>query len=182
MFWGTLFGPTLLGAALGIIIFFFMWQVTAAKAQAVTASLIGILHCCLVFLANECINILSPAVYITNTGALVVIGLHITVNRNIRKVAASAYYRKKPSVANVTILIRECGLVALTQGFVVFRIIRLFLTTCFYIGRLDTPFLYNSVGHIGGYRVDGEPYMFQIDILQHEVRDRWKFQDALSVS
>jgi hypothetical protein len=141
MFWGTLFGPTLLGAALGIIIFFFMWQVTAAKAQALTASLIG---------------------------ALVVIGLHITVNRNIRKVAASAYYRKKPSVANVTILIRECGLVALTQGFVVFRIIRLFLTTCFYIGRLDTPFLYNSVGHIGGYRVDGEPYMFQIDILQHE--------------
>ena len=88
-----------------------------------------------------------------------------------RKVAASAFYRKKPSVANVTILIRECALVALTQGFVVVRIFRLLLTTCFYIGRLDTPFLYNSVGHIGGYRVDGEPYMFQIDILQHEVRD-----------
>ena len=109
------------------------------------------------------------------TGALVVIGFHITVNRNIRKVAASAFYRKKPSVANVTILIRECGLVALTQGFVVVRIFRLFLTTCFYIGRLDTPFLYNSVGHLGGYRVDGEPYMFQIDILQHEVRDFWLF-------
>lgn len=98
------------------------------------------------------------------------IGLHITVNRNIRKVAASAFYRSRPSVANVTILIRECGLVALTQGFVVVRIFRLLLTTCFYIGRLDTPFLYNSVGQIGGYRVDGEPYMFQIDILQHEVR------------
>jgi hypothetical protein len=102
-----------------------------------------------------------------------VIGLHILVNRNIRKVAASAFYRQKPSVANVTILVRECGLVALTQGFVIFCIIRLLLTTCFYVGRVDTPFLYKSVGHIGGYRVDGEPYMFQIDILQHEVRDCW---------
>lgn len=102
---------------------------------------------------------------------MTVIGLHILINRNIRKVAASAFYRKKPAIANITLLVRECGLVALTQGFVVVRVLRLFLTTCFYIGRLDTPFLYNSVGHIGGYRVDGEPYMFQIDILQHEVRD-----------
>jgi hypothetical protein len=141
MFWGTLFASILLGAVLGFIVFLFMWQVTAAVAQGLAASLIG---------------------------ALVVIGLHILVNRNIRKVAASAFYRQKPSVANVTILVRECGLVALTQGFVIFRIIRLLLTTCFYVGRVDTPFLYKSVGHIGGYRVDGEPYMFQIDILQHE--------------
>lgn len=122
------------------------------------------------FEQNECILISFSLSFFLSTGALIVIGLHITVNRNIRKVAASAFYRSRPSVANVTILIRECGLVALTQGFVVVRIFRLLLTTCFYIGRLDTPFLYNSVGQIGGYRVDGEPYMFQIDILQHEVR------------
>lgn len=155
-----------------------MWQVTAAAAQALTASLIGTIYCCFAFYTRNALNLLSLSLsfsLLLYTGALAVIGFHITVNRNIRKVAASAFYRKKPSVANVTILIRECGLVALTQGFVVVRIFRLFLTTCFYIGRLDTPFLYNSVGHLGGYRVDGEPYMFQIDILQHEVRDLWLF-------
>lgn len=119
-----------------------LFQVTAAFVQQLTASLIG---------------------------ALVAIGLHLLVTRSIRKVASSAFYRKKPALANITLLVRECGLVALTQGFVIVRIIRLVFTTCLYIGRLDTPFLYHSVGQIGDFRVDSEPYLFQIDILQHEV-------------
>ena len=108
------------------------------------------------------------------------IGLHVAINRSIRKVAASGFYRKKPAMANVTLLIRECGLVALTQGFVVVRIFRLLLTTFIYVGRLDSPFLYDTCGQIGGFRVDREPYMFQIDILQHEAH-RHPYIETLGV-
>jgi hypothetical protein len=52
MFWGTLFASILLGAVLGFIVFLFMWQVTAAVAQGLAASLIGISHRCLAFLAK----------------------------------------------------------------------------------------------------------------------------------
>lgn len=41
MFWGTLFASILLGSVFGVIVFLCMWQVTAAAAQAITASLIG---------------------------------------------------------------------------------------------------------------------------------------------
>jgi len=109
-----------------------------------------------------------------------VLGLHVLINRSIRKVAASAFYRKKPAVANVTLLVRECGLVALTQGFVALRALRLVATTFFYVGRLDSPFLYDSVGQVGGLRIDREPYMFQIDILQHEAH-RHPYIETLGV-
>ena len=102
------------------------------------------------------------------------------VNRNIRKVAAAAFYRKKPRVANIGVLVRECGLVALTQGFVAFRSLRLLLTAILYVGRLDTPFLYDSVGQVGGFRIDREPYMFIIDILQHEAH-RHPYIETLGV-
>jgi hypothetical protein len=106
-------------------------------------------------------------------GALTVLGIHSVVTWSIRQVAASAFYRRKPAIANITLLVRECGLVALTQGFVVLRIIRLFFTTCLYAGPLDTPFLYRGIGELGSYRVDTAPYLFQIDILQHEVCFFW---------
>lgn len=101
------------------------------------------------------------------------LGVHVLVNRNVRKVTASAYYRKKPKGSNLSILFRECGLVALTQSFVWLRIIRLGIIAIFYVGRLDSPLLYDSLGQIGGFRVDREPYMFQIEILQHEAHVRY---------
>jgi len=95
-----------------------------------------------------------------------VIGLHALVNKSIRIVTTSAFYRKKPAVANITLLVRECGFVALTQGFVWIRIARLVLTAILYVGRLDSPFLYTGIAQVGDIRMDYEPYMFQIDILQ----------------
>jgi hypothetical protein len=105
-----------------------------------------------------------------SSGAFIVIGIHAVVSVSIRNVAASGYYRKKPLVANATLLIRECGLVALTRWFVFIRAVRLFLTAIFYIGRIDSPILYDSLGQVGNFRIDKEPYLFQIDILQ--VRQR----------
>jgi hypothetical protein len=80
----------------------------------------------------------------------------------------------RPASANFTVLVRECGLLALTVGIVWVRILKLGLTMILYVGRVDTPFLHSQCGRVGGLRIDREPYMFQIDILQHEVRDCWQ--------
>jgi hypothetical protein len=141
MYYGCFFASLLLGGVCGIGLFLCLWQITAAVVQLMAAQILG---------------------------ALTVLGIHSVVTWSIRQVAASAFYRRKPAIANITLLVRECGLVALTQGFVVLRIIRLFFTTCLYAGRLDTPFLYRGIGELGSYRVDTAPYLFQIDILQHE--------------
>jgi hypothetical protein len=92
------------------------------------------------------------------------------VTISFRKVSTSGYYRERPLVANTTLLLRECGLVALTQWFVFVRAVRLFLTAIFYVGRIDSPLLYDSLGQVGNFRIDREPYMFQMEILQ--VRQR----------
>jgi len=119
-------------------------------------------------------------VYPTSTGALLVLAIHVIVVRSFRRVTSQAFYRKLPATANVTVLVRECGLVALTQGFVIVRILKLLLTAVLYAGRVDTPFLYDSCGQIGGFRIDREPYMFQIDILQHEAH-RHPYIETLGV-
>jgi len=80
----------------------------------------------------------------------------------------------------MTVLVRECGLVALTQPFVIVRIFKLLLTSILYVGRVDTPFLYDSAGQAGGLRVDREPYIFQMDILQHEAH-RHPYIETLGV-
>ena len=122
----------------------------------------------------------SPARITLPTGALLVLGIHILFVKICRRVTSQAFYRKKPATANVTLLIRECGLIALTQGFVIVRILKLLLTTFFYCGRVDSPFLHVSCGQVGGIRVDREPYMFQIDILQHEAH-RHPYIETLGV-
>ena len=71
-------------------------------------------------------------------------------------------------MANVAVLARECGFLALTQGFVFFRILKLMVATVLYIGRVDAPFLHEDRAHVFGLRLDGEPYMFLSDILLHE--------------
>ncbi len=99
------------------------------------------------------------------------LAIHIIFVRSCRRVTSKAFYRMRPASANFTVLVRECGLLALTVGIVWVRIFKLVLTMILYIGRVDTPFLHTQCGLVGGLRIDREPYMFQIDILQHEVCD-----------
>ena len=102
------------------------------------------------------------------------LAIHIILVRSCRRVTSKAFYRMRPASANFTVLVRECGLLALTVGIVVVRLLKLGLTMILYVGRVDTPFLHSQCGRVGGLRIDREPYMFQIDILQHEVRDCWQ--------
>lgn len=90
--------------------------------------------------------------------------------RFCRLKTSKAFYRHRPAWWNVNILLRECGLVPLSTGYVGIRVIKLLATTVLYIGRLDTPFLHDGVGELEkfGFRIDNEPYVFRMDILQHE--------------
>lgn len=134
------------------------------------------------------------------------LAVHVMFAILFRQVTSKAFYRSRPAAANMIVLIREAGmengrytlqictcmllvtlsfrvllqtgLVALTQGFVAIRILKLLFTMILYIGRVDAPFLYQSCAQVGGFRIDREPYMFQIDILQHEAH-RHPFIESL---
>jgi hypothetical protein len=104
-------------------------------------------------------------------GAIVVIIIHkAIVVRFCRSQTSIAYYRYRPALWNITLLLRECGMVPLTIGYAVVCVVKLLSTTILYIGRLDTLFLHDSVSELErfGFRLDNEPYIFRMDILQHE--------------
>ena len=90
--------------------------------------------------------------------------------RFCRSQTSIAYYRHQPAASNVAILLRECGLVPLSILYTAVRAAKLALLTFLYIGRIDTPFLHDSVGELErfGFRMDNDPYIFRMDILQHE--------------
>ena len=180
MFWGALYASLLAGGVVAVIIFLLFCRVTTTAAQHVLAMIVGrISHQRLALLLLTNISPLSPfSLY--PTGALLVVLIHWFAVRSFRSLYSQAYYRKRPAVANLAVLTRECGLVALTQGFVIVRILKLLLATMLYLGRVDTPFLHSSRGQVGGFRMDGEPFIFQMDILQHEAH-RHPYIETLGV-
>jgi hypothetical protein len=50
------------------------------------------------------------------------------------------------------------------------RMIKLVIAACFFIGRLDTPFLAEKVGRLHNFELDNYPTIFLKDLLQHEGR------------
>ena len=68
----------------------------------------------------------------------------------------------------MTLLALEWANFVLTIGFVFLRVIKLVISACAYIGRIDTPFLAEGVGKIGPILLDSYPFVFVKDLLQHE--------------
>lgn len=143
MFWGVIFASISMGCMVGLFVFLVLWQITTVLVQQLTVAILG---------------------------AIIALAIHKLFVKSCRYRTSKAYYRFRPAGNNIAILARECGLTAATQGYVAIRIFKLLLMTIFYIGRLDTPFLYEGVGEIErcGFRFDNEPYVFRMDILQHE--------------
>jgi hypothetical protein len=80
----------------------------------------------------------------------------------------SAFYRKRPLSANISLLALEWANFTLSVGFVFLRVIKLMLAAGLFIGRIDTPFLAPRVGNIGNFELDGYPTIFLKDLLSHE--------------
>lgn len=99
-----------------------------------------------------------------------VVMLHFLLVRSCRFVTTRAFYRRHVLVANVVLLARECAFFALTVGFILVRVAKLLFTTIFFVGRVDRPLLADGVGEleIFGFRLDNYPYVFLMEVLQHE--------------
>ncbi|KAG7356326.1 hypothetical protein IV203_001012 [Nitzschia inconspicua] len=141
MFWGTLLGSFLIGSFLGVLVFFCLWQATVYYMAKLFAILGGIL-----VIAIIRISVLS----------ICRCGMH------------RAFYRERPFSANISLLALEWANFTLSVGFILVRIIKLIISACMFIGRIDTPFLAPKVGQLGPIELDNYPTIFMKDLLQHE--------------
>ena len=90
--------------------------------------------------------------------------------RFCRSKTSIAFYRHRPAASNAAIRLRECSLIPLTIVHIVVRILNLLMTANLYVGHFDTPILHDGIGELErfGFRIDNDPYVFRMDILQHE--------------
>jgi hypothetical protein len=101
------------------------------------------------------------------------IGLTITIVAKIiittffRGRYFTAFYRSEPRAANFFTLAMEAWFIGLGGGVLVGRFTQFILAACFWIGRIDVPFLSPHVNLLG-YRFDNVPTNFVKDILVHD--------------
>ncbi|GKY91070.1 hypothetical protein MPSEU_000079800 [Mayamaea pseudoterrestris] len=141
LFWGAYFSSILVGAVLGLLVFFFLWQETLYFAQRAIALVVGFLVITLIRLILVC---------------------------SCRCSMYKAFYRKRPALANFTLLALEWTNFALSAGFIFVRMIKLLLAAAASIGRIDRPFLAHGVGRVGPIELDNYPIVHTKDILSHE--------------
>jgi len=142
MFWGILASSLLVGSLVGFILFLSMWQVTAYLIMKAVALIIGI---------------------------SVTLMLKSFLERTNQSTLYRGFYRKNPLLANFLGLLNECFNFATSIAFAITRMVKLILVAAFYVGRIDTKFLEESVNHLGGFRyIDIFPEYFITDILSTE--------------
>jgi hypothetical protein len=100
-------------------------------------------------------------------GLVITIVLKQTLVRSCRKRNYAGFYRTNPRAANLTSLALECWFIGLGGGVLIGRLISFLLAACFFIGRIDVPFLSTDVA-LFGYAFDYVPTCFVKDILVHE--------------
>lgn len=142
MIWGTILSSLIMGALVGAIVFLCLYQNTAWYLQFAVAALVGII---VVVLINAVITLLQ-----------------------MKSSGRRAFYRQNPFSENMFLLARECAYIALSPLFSIIRAANLIMVATLYIGRLDTLFVAPGVGQIKNFQLDGYPYIFLTDILQHE--------------
>ncbi|KAG7372979.1 hypothetical protein IV203_033703 [Nitzschia inconspicua] len=141
MFWGTLLGSFLVGSFVGVLVFLCLWQATVYYMAKLFAILGGI---------------------------LVIAIIRISVLSICRCKMYRAFYRERPFSANISLLALEWANFTLSVGFILVRIIKLIISACMFIRRIDTPFLAPKVGQLGPIELDNYPTIFMKDLLQHE--------------
>lgn len=114
LFWGTLGSGLVVGATVGLIVFFFLWQASVYYSQRFMAIVVGFL------------------------GVTI---LRVLFLQNRRKRYFRSWYRERPGQANILMLALEWAYFSLAAGFIVVRLVKLLLCAAFNVGRIDTPFL-----------------------------------------
>eukprot|EP00978_Attheya_sp_CCMP212_P033486 scaffold135240_cov62-Attheya_sp.AAC.3 len=127
-------------ALFGLVIFLFIWEFSRALMLLVVAWGIGL---------------------------TITIVLKIVITTIFRGRYFTAFYRSQPRAANFFTLAMEAWYIGLGGGILVGRFTQFILAACFWIGRIDVPFLSPHVNLLG-YRFDNVPTNFVKDILVHD--------------
>ena len=104
-----------------------------------------------------------------------IIGLSITILIKMlllmtvrSKFSGNTFYRSSPAVANFICVILEAWNLGISVLFVFVRMVKLLIAAFLYVARVDIPFLSDSADEVGGFVIDGSPFIFRKDLLQHE--------------
>jgi hypothetical protein len=113
-------------------------------------------------------------------GLLITIVAKMVLVKTCRRKFYAGFYRTNPNAANLAILALECWYIGMGGGVLVGRFTQFILAACFYIGRIDVPFLSRDVS-LFGYAFDYVPTNFVRDILVHEAHRHPYFERLLSM-
>ena len=122
---------------------------------------------------QSCLDNIFAGTY--SIGVFAVAVIRISVLSICRCTMYRAFYRERPFSANISLLALEWANFSLSVGFILVRMIKLVISACMFIGRIDTPFLAPKVGQIGPIELDNYPTIFMKDLLQHEGTVLWIF-------
>jgi hypothetical protein len=145
LFGGALWGVAFTGGAVALlnggILFFAVWSETSEYVLGGLANLIGL---------------------------TVSLSIKVIILQFAGKACFAGYYRKKPALSNIITIVLECWNVAVSVGFIISRSLKLLLTTCVYLGRIDTMLLSKDANKLFNLEIDSYPSAFTTDLLLHE--------------
>jgi len=138
--YGMVAGSSLFFVLFALLIFLFVWEVTAEGMMLVLAWLVGL---------------------------LITVLLKVLLTACFRKKFYKAFYRIRPGSANLIALAFECWYLGLGGGILINRLTQFFFAAAFWVGRIDQPFLAENV-RVVGYKFDYVPSNYVKEILVHE--------------
>jgi hypothetical protein len=100
-------------------------------------------------------------------GIGITVGIKYVLVLFFRKKNFKSFRRVRQRAANITSLALECWFIGLGAGVMLGRLCQFLLAMAFWIGRIDTPFLADSVSLLG-YKFDYVPLNFVKELLVHE--------------
>lgn len=140
--WGVLATGLSTGVLTGSIIFFAVWSESYSLVIGLLAMLIGL-----------SVSLIIRSILICS----------------IRSKAHSAFYRKVPVLSNILSALLDTWSIAVAFGFILSRSLKLIITTCFYLGRIDSHMLDTNVNNVNEViTIDSLPDSFTIDLLLHD--------------